>query len=222
MDSRDQETDVQNICREAIQLLQRINYARHGDDSNIIRMMVDALTQYREASPLHGTKLFFENMRHLMGFELDPGFTAEEKLILSTLLQKLELRFTESQLEKNSNSLFANDSSSLYIDAELLKQALKDTDKVKKAWGDVNARLFQEEQERNEKINQVLEISKEKPMFNQAKSAMIAEMKASVAAGNKALKAKELAKQSMFKRKPTVSPRSIDDSMSKDMKRKRK
>lgn len=221
MQGRDQQVN-DDICREAIQLLQRINYARHGDGSNIIKMMVDALAQYNEASALHNVKLIFENMRHLMGFELDPGFTAQEKLVLSTLLQKLELRFIESQLEKNSNSLFANDSSSLYIDAELLKQALQDTDKVEKAWGDVSARLFQEEQKRNEEINKALEISKAKPAINQAKSAMIAEMKASVAAGNKVLKAKELARQSMFKRKPTVSPRSIDESISKDMKRKRK
>ena len=249
MNSRDHDTDIKSICADSIALLKRINLARHDGSSAMIKKIILDYEGIQNSSQQEKLSSHISNIRHLMDFELDPGFSSAEKLILSTSLKNIELQKLMLKINNNSNDIFSNNASTLHFEAEFLKNSLKDTSKLVKAFQTVDAILTKEEQSKNEEVHKILGISGAKTYTPPiSKAERIAEIKAKVTAGNKALREKikqkpdekdkkidekniplsprdQLSKQSVFaKRKPLISPRSIDpenQSAGKDIKRKK-
>lgn len=217
MDNRHQQ-DIEIICDKAIALLHRINDARHGGDSSMIPQIISAFEDLRMLNPDLNIQSHLKVIQHLMDFELDPDFTAQEKIVLQGSMKQLEAE--KVKLEPNV--------SNLQIQASALSFTPKELDTLRNAWKEVTAQLKQEEQKRNGPLKAALNENKTSSAKNIPRSERIKMIRQQVKAGNlklqkernrnkAATRTEAVSKEGMFaKRHPDVSPRSIHEESNPD------
>lgn len=157
MKNRDK-IDVLLLVEASVGLLKDINRIRHDDKSNPIQLIIRHIQAMMQPTSNHEPHL--KEIRYLMAFELDPGFTKNEKKIIDDVLNKLELDI----LSRRATNVFSANESTYQIMTEYLQKNSIKTTSLTTLWNEVRNDLINE---MNENVHNILEIKRPKPLQRQ-------------------------------------------------------